>query len=118
MTARARFEDIDGYIASAPPEVRPILEKIRRLARVTVPAATETISYQIPALKLKKVFFYFAAFKHHIGIYPPAKGDASLQKALLPYRGEKGNLQFPLDRPMPYDLVKRVVLALSLEHAA
>ncbi len=118
MTRHAKFNDVDGYIASAPDEVRPILEEIRRIAKASVPEAVETISYRIPALKRGKVFFYFAAFKHHIGIYPPVEGDESLQKALLPYRGEKGNLKFPLDQPMPYELIGRVVLALSREHGA
>jgi uncharacterized protein YdhG (YjbR/CyaY superfamily) len=117
MTKRSKFTDIDGYIASAPLEVRPILEEIRRTAKAKAPDAIETISYQMPALKQRKVFFYFAAFKNHIGVYPPVKGDKNLQKALLPYRGEKGNLKFPLDQPMPYDLIGRVVLALSLECA-
>lgn len=115
MTDRPKFTDIDGYIASAPSEVRPVLKELRRVAKATVPEAIETISYQMPALKLKKIFFYFAAFKNHIGIYPPVKGDMDLQAALIPYRGEKGNLKLPLDQPMPYDLISRVVLALSLE---
>jgi uncharacterized protein YdhG (YjbR/CyaY superfamily) len=116
MTDRPKFSGMDDYIASAPAEVQRILEEIRRVARAKVPEATETISYQMPAFKLRKVFFYFAAFKSHIGIYPPVRGDKDLQKALLPYRGEKGNLRFPLSQPMPYDLIGRVVSALSREH--
>jgi len=115
MTDRPKFASIDDYIASASADVRDILKKIRRIAAATVPGATETIGYQMPAFKLRKVFFYFAAFKNHIGIFPPVKGDAELQNALLPYRGEKGNLKFPLGEPIPYDLIERVVLALSRE---
>ena len=69
----------------------------------------------MPAFKLDRVFFFFAAFKTHIGIYPPVKGDPALQKELLPYRGEKNNLKFPLDEPIPYELIGRVAVALSRE---
>src|SRR4051794_24048365 len=107
-------------MTSVPAEVQGILEEIRRIIKAEIPAATETISYRIPAFKLDRVFIYFAAFKKHIGIYPPVKGDGDLQEALLPYhgeRGEKGNLKFPLEQPMPYDLIRRVALALSREYA-
>jgi uncharacterized protein YdhG (YjbR/CyaY superfamily) len=104
---------IDAYIAACPPQVRPVLQRIRRIVRRTVPAATETISYRMPAFRLERTFIYFAAFKNHIGIYPPVRADKALAKALAPYRGPKGNLKFPLDRPMPYELIARVVAALS-----
>ena len=77
--------------------------------RTAVPGARETISYKIPAFKLNRILAYFAALKNHIGFYPPVKGDASLMKAVAPYAGEKGNLKFPLDRPIPYGLIKRIV---------
>ena len=115
MSDRPKFSSIDEYIASASVGVRPILEDIRQVVRDRVPAATETIGYQMPAFRLGKVFFYFAAFKQHIGVYPPVKGDKDLQAALLPYRGEKGNLKFPLDQPIPYDLIGRVAAALARE---
>jgi uncharacterized protein YdhG (YjbR/CyaY superfamily) len=117
MKKQSKITDIDAYIASASPEVRDILERIRQVVRAAVPAATETISYQMPAFKLKRVFFYFAAFKKHIGVYPPVKGDRKLQNELLPYRGEKGNLKFPLGDSIPYNLIGRVALALSKEHS-
>ena len=116
MTYRPEFSNIDEYIAAAPAGVRRILEDIRQVVIDQVPGATETIGYQMPAFRQCKVFFYFAAFKHHIGVYPPVKGDRDLQKALLPYRGEKGNLKFPLGHPIPYDLIGRVAAALSREH--
>lgn len=94
-----------------------MLEAIRRQVLAAVPDATECISYQMPALKKKKVFFYYAAFKQHIGIYPPVKGDAALAAELAPFRGPKGNLQFPLSAPMPYDLIARVAVALAEESA-
>lgn len=117
MIERAKFTSIDHYIASASADVRPILEEIRRVVKAEVPAAEETISYQLPAFKLGRVFFYFAAFKKHIGIYPPVKGDKTLQKALSPYRGEKGNLKLPLEQAMPFELIGRVAAALSREYA-
>jgi uncharacterized protein YdhG (YjbR/CyaY superfamily) len=118
MSERRATTGIDDYIASAPAEVRPILEEIRQLVHARVPGATETISYKMPAFRLGKVFFYFAAFKKHIGIYPPVRGDQALLKALAAYRGEKGNLKFPLDQPMPYALIGRVAEALARELSA
>ncbi|MFN7979100.1 MAG: DUF1801 domain-containing protein [Vicinamibacterales bacterium] len=110
----ARTPDpIDDYIAAAAPEAQPILRRIRAAVREAVPDAAETISYRMPALKVRKVFFYFAAFKKHIGIYPPVKGSAALQKRLAKYRGPKGNLQFPLDEPMPYALIAQVAKTLA-----
>jgi len=64
-----------------------------------------------------RIFIYFAGFKNHIGIYPPVRGDESLTRDLLPYRGEKGNLKVPLDQPMPYDLIQRVAEALSQQYS-
>ena len=76
--------------------------------RAAAPDAEEAISYKIPAFTMNGVVVYFAAFKNHIGVYPPVKGDAALLRAVSPYAGEKGNLRFPLDRPIPYDLIKRI----------
>ena len=100
---------IDQYIASFPPEVQVILEKVRATVRKAAPDATETISYRIPAFTLNGALVYFAAFKKHIGFYPPVRGDAKIEAAVARYAGEKGNLQFPLDRPIPYSLIARIV---------
>ncbi len=108
---------VDDYIASASPEVRERLEQIRSIVKRVAPDAVETISYQMPAFKEGRVFVYFAAFKKHIGIYPPVHGDEDLQERLLPYRGEKGNLRFPLSQPMPFDLIEDLVEALHKEYA-
>lgn len=115
MNQRPDENDVDEYIAAAAPDAQAILTEIRQLVKTAVPDAVETISYQMPAFKRKRVFFYFAAFKKHIGIYPPVQGDEELQQALLPFRGEKGNLKFPLDQPIPYDLIRRVAEALAQE---
>lgn len=116
MTERPKFANIDDYLASVPPESQLILGEIRKLIQVKVPNAKETISYQLPAFKLSRTFIYFAAFKKHIGIYPPVKGNKTLTDALVPYAGEKGNLKFPLDQPMPYELIGRVVVALAEQY--
>jgi uncharacterized protein YdhG (YjbR/CyaY superfamily) len=108
-TSRALPKSIDEYIAACSPEVRAILEKIRFTIRNAAPGAQETISYRMPAFKLRGVLVYFAAFKRHIGFYPPVRGDAKLEKAIAAYAGEKGNLRFPLDQPIPYGLIERIV---------
>lgn len=102
-------ESIDAYIAGFPQEIREILERIRSTIQNAAPDAKETISYRMPAFRLNGPLVYFAAFKKHIGFYPPVKGDARLEKSLLPYAGAKGNLQFRLDQPIPYGLIERVV---------
>ena len=105
-----RPKSIDEYIGVSPSEVQPILKKIRMTISAAAPGAQEVISYRMPAFRRHGILVYFAAFKAHIGLYPPVSGDASLEKALSPYAGPKGNLRFPLDRPIPYALIKRVVL--------
>ena len=108
-TGRAKPKNIDEYIASFSPDVQAILEKIRSTIRDAAPGAQEAISYRIPAFRLNGILVYFAAFKKHIGLYPPVRGDAGLEKAISAYAGEKGNLQFPLDHPIPYGLIKKIV---------
>jgi uncharacterized protein YdhG (YjbR/CyaY superfamily) len=106
---RATPKTIDEYIAGFSPEVQAILERIRVTIGTAAPDAQETISYQIPTFKLNGVLVHFAAFKNHIGLYPPVHGDGRLEKAIAPYAGEKGNLRFPFDQPIPYDLIERIV---------
>jgi uncharacterized protein YdhG (YjbR/CyaY superfamily) len=108
-TGGVKAETIDEYIATFSPEVRAILEEIRRTIGAAAPDAEEAISYRMPTFKQDGVLVHFAAFKNHIGLYPPIRGDAGLEEALSAYAGEKGNLRFPLDRPIPYDLIERIV---------
>lgn len=117
MSARPKFLSVNDYMASVDRKPRSILQEIRRLAKEAVPEAVACISYQMPALKLQRVFFYYAAFKKHIGVYPPVKGDSAIAEELLPYRGEKGNLQFPIDKPIPYSLITRVAETLAREYS-
>jgi uncharacterized protein YdhG (YjbR/CyaY superfamily) len=101
-------KNIDEYIAMFSPEVQEILQKIRSTIRRVAPEALETISYGIPTFKLHGNLVHFAAFKEHIGFFPPVRDDARLLKAVSKYAGPKGNLRFPLDRPIPYGLIERI----------
>ncbi|HPU52571.1 MAG TPA: MmcQ/YjbR family DNA-binding protein [Burkholderiaceae bacterium] len=101
-------DTIDAYIDGFPPRVQTILQSVRATVRTAAPLAEETISYRIPAFKYRGVLVYFAAFHHHIGFYPPVSGDPALEAAVAPYAGEKGNLRFPLDEPMPLALIERI----------
>ena len=98
-------ETVDEYIAAFEPDVRAILRKIRATVKAAAPKATEVISYRMPALKQNGVLVYFAAFKNHIGFYPPIKGDAKLERLASRYAGAKGNLRFPFSEPVPYKLI-------------
>lgn len=102
-------ENIDEYISGFSPQVREILEQIRQIVRKNAPKSEEIISYRMPAFRLNGILIYFAGFKNHIGVFPPVYGDPDLQEALVPYAGPKGNLKFPLDQPIPYDLIERIV---------
>ena len=109
MAARAKPKSIPQYITLFPPDVREVLQEIRATIRAAAPDAEETISYQIPAFMFNGPLVYFAAFKNHIGFYPPVRGDAKIEKAVARYAGPKGNLQFPLDEPIPLGLITRIV---------
>lgn len=107
-TSQAIPKNVDEYIEGFPGEVQVILRRVREVAREAAPQAREVISYRMPALKQNGVLVYFAAFKGHIGLYPPVTGSARLQKAMAPYAGAKGNLRFPYDKPIPYELISRI----------
>ena len=112
------FESHDAYFATVPAEVRPRLEGIQARVESLLPQAQRSISYQMPAYRDRRVFFYFAAFKKHIGVYPPVTRDEALIRELAPYRGPKGNLTFPLDQPLPVELIGRVAVALHREYTS
>lgn len=111
---------IDEYIAGCTPKAQSILHRIRQTVRDAAPEAEELISYRMPAFRLGGMLVYFAAFKNHVGLYPPVRGDARLEAAVAPYAGEKGNLRFALDRPIPFALIKRIIRlrVRQLEQAA
>jgi uncharacterized protein YdhG (YjbR/CyaY superfamily) len=109
-TAARQFATIDEYIRTFPPEVQARLQKMRQTIRKAAPQAMEAISYQMPTFKLHgRNLVHFAGYKRHIGFYPVPSGVAAFKKELAPYVQGKGSVQFPLDRPLPYELVKRIV---------
>lgn len=101
---------VNDYIADFPNEIQLILEQIRTTIRKSAPKAEESISYGMPAYKLhKKPLVYFAAFKKHIGFYATPSGHAEFAEELAKYKQGKGSVQFPIDKPMPLDLIERIV---------
>jgi uncharacterized protein YdhG (YjbR/CyaY superfamily) len=111
------MSDIDTYIEQFPPEVQEILQRIRTTVAKAVPKAQEKISYRIPAFMLDGIVIYFAAFKKHIGVFPPVR-DPKLKKEVARYAGPKGNLQFPLDERIPYALIGRIAKAQAKANVA
>ena len=102
-------KDIDEYIARFPDHIQVILQQIRATIQEAAPEATETISYQMPAFAQNGMLVYFAAWKQHIGFYPPISDQADFKAEAMRYEGPKGNLQFPPDQPMPLDLIRKIV---------
>ena len=111
MVPAERFETIDEYIESFPENVQSVLEKLRATVKEAAPEAVESISYDMPTFKLNgERLTYFSAWKNHVGLYSIPEGNEAFRKELSPYAGEKGSLRFPLDKPIPYDLVKKIVM--------
>jgi uncharacterized protein YdhG (YjbR/CyaY superfamily) len=100
---------MDEYIAGFPPDVQEILQRIRMTIREAAPDAEETIKYQMPTFTLKGNLVHFAAFKKHIGLYPAPTGIEKFKSALAAYEGAKGTVRFPLDKPIPFDLISEIV---------
>lgn len=114
-------KNIDEYIAGFPNNIQEILSRIRLTIREAAPEAEETIKYQIPTFALKGNLVHFAAFKKHIGFYPAPNGIEQFKDELSAYEGAKGSVKFPLDQPIPFDLISRIVtfrVAENLEKAA
>ena len=102
---------MDEYIKTFPKDVQSILEKMRQTIRKAAPEAVEAISYQMPTFKLNgKNLVHFAAWRNHIGFYPTPSGTEAFKKELSRYKAAKGSVQFPLGEPIPYDLVKKIVI--------
>jgi len=108
-TNKTTFKDIDEYIASFPKDTQEMLEKLRMTIREAAPDAEETINYGVPTFTLKGNLVHFAAYKRHIGFYPAPTGIEKLKNELSAYERAKGSVQFPLDRPIPYDLISKIV---------
>lgn len=109
-TTHTTPQSIDEYIAGFPREIQELLEKVRMTIRKAAPDAEETISYKIPTFNLKgKYLIYFAAYKKHIGMYPVPTGDAEFNEQVSVYQAGKGTLRFPLDKPIPLGLIRKIV---------
>lgn len=111
--ARKKYTHVKAYLVEVPPEPRRRINAIRKLVKAKVPSSVEVISYNMPAFKTGKVFMYVAAFKEHIGVYPPVRNDVRLLQALKPFSNEKGNLRFDLDKRLPVALLARIAKALA-----
>ncbi len=116
MTNKQPFTTIDEYINTFPPDIQAILAKMRQTIHKAMPEATETISYGIPTFDLNgKHLVSFAGWKHHISMYPMPAGDEAFQQKISLYKRAKGTIQFPLAKPIPYDLVEQIVTFLMME---
>ncbi len=102
-------KNIDDYLVAQPPAIQELLQKIRSTIQKAAPEAAETISYQMPTFTLKGNLVHFAAFKSHIGFYPTPSGTEKFQKELSAYKGSKGSVRFPLDQPIPFALIVKIV---------
>jgi uncharacterized protein YdhG (YjbR/CyaY superfamily) len=104
------YKNIDEYIGKAPSDTQHILQEIRAIVKEEAPDAVEAISYQMPTFKLNgKNLVHFAGWANHIGFYPTPTGTAAFTKELEPYAHAKGSVQFPLDKPIPYDLIRKII---------
>lgn len=108
-TGQTAPKNIDEYIAGFPPEIQEILEKIRLTIRKAAPKAEEAIKYMIPTFTLNGNLVHFGAYKTHIGFYPAPKGIEAFKEELSAYEGGKGTVRFPLDKPIPYTLISKIV---------
>jgi uncharacterized protein YdhG (YjbR/CyaY superfamily) len=108
-TGQTAPKNIDEYIARFPPEIQEILQKIRLTIRKAAPKAEEAISYMMPTFKLHGNLVFFAAYKKHIGFYPAPRGNEAFKEELSAYEGGKGTIRFPLDKPIPYALISKIV---------
>jgi uncharacterized protein YdhG (YjbR/CyaY superfamily) len=109
MQSRSTAKTMDEYIAAFPKDVQALLQKIRKTIQKAAPGAEEAMKYAIPTFVLNGNLVHFAAFEKHIGFYPGPSGIAAFAKELAGYKSAKGSVQFPLDQPIPYDLITRIV---------
>jgi uncharacterized protein YdhG (YjbR/CyaY superfamily) len=109
MAPRHQFKSVDDYIAIFPENVKSILEEIRKAIQEAAPEAEEAISYQMPAFKLNGILVWYAAYKNHIGFYPRVSAIVAFKDKLSRYKVSKGTVQFPLNAPIPFDLIKEIV---------
>lgn len=117
LAHKRKFKTIGEYVRTFPEDVQAILERLRQTIQKAAPEAVETISYDMPTFKLDGKFLVsFAAWKSHIGLYPIPSGTAAFKKEVTPYKGAKSTVRFPIEEPIPYDLVKKIVLLRMKEN--
>ena len=109
LKSTKRPKDIDEYISGYPEEIQKVMKQLRTTIKKAASAAEETISYGIPAFKLNGMLVWFAAHSKHIGFYPTPSGITHFAALLKPYRSAKGSVQFPLDKPVPYAIIAKIV---------
>ena len=107
--AKVALETVDQYIAAFPTDVKKRMQQLRKTIKAAAPKADEMISYQMPGYKYFGMLVYFAAYKNHIGFYPGAGGVLEFYKKLSSFKSAKGSVQFPHDRPIPYDMISKIV---------
>jgi uncharacterized protein YdhG (YjbR/CyaY superfamily) len=120
MKEKITYTSIDEYISAFSPEIQEILQKLREVIKESAPDAKEKISYAMPTFEQHGNLVHFAAFKNHIGFYPAPEGINQFQEEVAEYHASKGTLQFPLGKPIPYELISRIVkyrVARNLEKA-
>jgi len=110
MASPKKFQNIDEYISTFPEDIQEILEKMRKVIQEAAPEAEEAISYGMPTFKLNGNLVHFAAYKNHIGFYPAPSGIEAFKEEISVYKSSKGAVQFPLNKPVPYELVKKMVI--------
>lgn len=119
MSDQKPFTTIDAYISTFPNEVQVILERVRETIQKVIPEASEVISYGMPTFNLNgQHLVFFAGWKHHISLYPIPVGDEAFQQKISHYKKAKGTIQFPLEKPIPYDLIGQIVALLKREKPA
>ena len=111
-----KIRTIDEYIAGSPVEVREKLEQLRTAIRKAAPKAKEVISYSMPAFRLNGILVYFAAYKNHIGFYPTSSGILAFRDELAKFAGGKGTVRFPVDKPLPLELISEIVKFRVIEN--
>jgi len=117
VNAPVTVASVDDYIRTFPGDVQAVLESIRRTMRTAAPEAVETISYGMPTLLLDgKHLVHFAAWKHHVSVYPVPVGDEAFERQIAPYRSGRSTAKFPLASPVPYDLIETLVAHLASPH--
>jgi len=118
METGLKFKTVDEYFATLTEDTKSILQEVRETVKQAAPQAVDVISYNMPAIKSNGVLVYYAAYKEHIGFYPTASPIKVFENELTPYKWSKGAIQFPINRPMPFDLISKIVKFRVQEDAA